>query len=185
MGQWIPALPFTMGKSQSVQGGPSQQPLAPQQEPRTTQQKLQRLAELSPFQGGQARPSMQGFVPPQQPLMVGQQPVGQPAQQPPMSFQAGQPVQGSGQQLMAIAPQQPNVPAPFQQQPNVQAPFQPPIIQAPIQQPIVQAPPMYVAPSQPSTMGTKQAHMLPGQGPGFPAVDRPLLMQPTVKEGEL
>ena len=40
MGQQVPALPFTMGKSQPVQGGPSQQPLAPQQQPRTMQQKL-------------------------------------------------------------------------------------------------------------------------------------------------
>ena len=43
---------------------------------------------------------------------------------------------------------------------------------------------MYVAPSQLSMMGIEQAHMPPGQGPGFPAVDRPPLMQPTVEEGE-
>ena len=34
-------------------------------------------------------------------------------------------------------------------------------------------------------MGTEQAHMPPGQGPGFPAMDRPPLVQPSVEEGEL
>ena len=53
-----------------------------------------------------------------------------------------------------------------------------------MQQPNVQAPPMYVEPQQPSTMGTEQAHMPPGQGLGFPTVDRPPLMQPSVEEGE-
>ena len=66
---------------------------------------------------------------------------------------------------MAVAPQQPNVQAPFQQ-------------------PIVQAPPTYAAPTQRPTMGTEQAYMPPGQGPGFPAEDRPPLMQPVVDEGE-
>ena len=45
MGQQVPALPFTMGKSQPVQGGPGQQLLAPQQQLRTTQQKLQQLID--------------------------------------------------------------------------------------------------------------------------------------------
>ena len=120
MGQQIPALPYTMGKSQPAQGGPGQQPQTQQQQPpRTTQQKLQRLAEMSPFQGGQTGPPVQGFAPPQQPMMAGQQPAGQPAMQPSMPVQAGQPFQGSVQQ--------PQVPAPFQQ-PGVQAPFQQPTI---------------------------------------------------------
>ena len=119
------ALPFTMGQGTQSQGGLSKPP-------RTTQQKLQRLTEMSPFQG----PPMQGIDPAQQPMLAPQQPAGQPALQPPMPFQAGQLQQGSGQQPMAAAPQQP----------IVQAPYQQPILQAPLQQPTLQAPPTYAVP---------------------------------------
>ena len=75
------------------------------------QQKLQRLTEMSPFQG----PPMQGKVPAQRPMLMPQQLAGQPALQPPMPFQAGRLQQGSGQQLMAVAPPQPTIQTPFQQ----------------------------------------------------------------------
>ena len=84
---------------------------------------------------------------------------------------------------MAAAPQQPTVQAPYQQ-PIFQAPTQQPTLQALFQQPTLQAPPTYALQPRQTTMGTKQAHMSPGQGQGYPAVDRPPLMQSVVQEGE-